>query len=149
MPIKAVLMVGVVFQTSGTHASVLGEKYPDTGACVSAGDVHWVEGIGFHHLEDPGNETMIDVRAILHGSCPRSHEGAIFRLPFIDAIALCGETENVAADRGPRTKFGQFGHWQSALREDVSRSIAPGPPMIFNATPAKRASGRYTADTGK
>jgi hypothetical protein len=35
-----------------------GFQNPDTGACVSAGEVHWVEGIGFPNASTVGRNTL-------------------------------------------------------------------------------------------
>lgn len=35
-----------------------GYKNPDTGGCVSPGDVHWVEGIGFPNAATVGRNTL-------------------------------------------------------------------------------------------
>ncbi|HKE22102.1 MAG TPA: hypothetical protein VKB88_06905, partial [Bryobacteraceae bacterium] len=43
----------IIFPTCAT-----GYQNPDTGSCVSPGDVHWVEGIGFPHAATVGRNTL-------------------------------------------------------------------------------------------
>ncbi len=49
----------VVTPASGPQACTTGYRNPDTGACVTRGDVHWVQGVGLPNVFTVGRNTLL------------------------------------------------------------------------------------------
>jgi hypothetical protein len=49
----------VLTPVSGSQSCATGYRNPDTGACVTPGDVHWVQGIGLPNASTVGRNTLL------------------------------------------------------------------------------------------
>jgi hypothetical protein len=49
----------VVTPSSGSQSCATGYRNPDTGMCVSPGDVHWIQGLGFPNSSTVGRNTLL------------------------------------------------------------------------------------------
>jgi hypothetical protein len=99
-----------------------GYKNPDTGACVSPGDVHWVEGVGFPNAATVGRNTL-----------------------------RTGGTNNFDMNLSKSFPFGEKRRlelrWE-ALNAFNHPQFVQVPPMSVNGTPAGRFLNRDFTDSG-
>ena len=49
----------VVTPSSGSQSCATGYRNPDTGLCVSPGDVHWIQGLGLPNASTVGRNTLL------------------------------------------------------------------------------------------
>ncbi len=49
----------VVTPSSGSQSCETGYRNPDTGLCVSPGDVHWIQGLGLPNVSTVGRNTLL------------------------------------------------------------------------------------------
>src|SRR5262249_23655135 len=49
----------VLTPSSGSQSCATGYRSPDTGMCVSRGDVHWIQGLGFPTASTVGRNTLL------------------------------------------------------------------------------------------
>jgi Carboxypeptidase regulatory-like domain len=99
-----------------------GYQNPDTGSCVSPGDVHWVEGIGFPNASTAGRNTL------------RTGGTNNFDLNLTKSISF-GETRRLEL------------RWE-ALNALNHPQFVQVPQMSVNGTPAGRFLNRDFTDSG-